>query len=40
MWRYFRKHQPSSGLPLRAAVALGLGLRLLLRAPLLLLRRR
>jgi N-acetylglucosaminyl-diphospho-decaprenol L-rhamnosyltransferase len=40
MWRYFRKHQPAAGLPLRAAVALGLGLRLLLRAPLLLLRRR
>jgi N-acetylglucosaminyl-diphospho-decaprenol L-rhamnosyltransferase len=40
MWRYFRKHQPSSGALVRAAVATGLGLRLLLRAPLLLLRRR
>jgi GT2 family glycosyltransferase len=40
LWRYFRKHQPDAGPVVRAVVALGLGLRLLLRAPLLLLRRR
>lgn len=40
LWRYFRKHQPGTAWPIRFAVALGLGLRLLLKAPLLLLRPR
>lgn len=39
LWRYFRKHQPGTGLALRLAVGAGLALRFLVKLPVLALKR-